>query len=200
MRVELIGRNSRRSKAVQLRRALLSESRGAELIEFALMLPFFLAFLIGVIDFGGAFLLQQKLAGAAQEGVRIATVQTMSGLSTGASSTTIPKVRDAVVNSLKNSNLSLCGVDTATATYSNYTWTYTSTGTCSGAATLTINRALLTQTPTIAGIYIVQTQVTLSYPYTWKIGQVMTLFKALSSSSLTLPATITVQETAKNST
>ena len=188
------------SKALQSSRALLFGRRGAELFEFALILPLFLAFLIGVVDFGGAFLLQQKLAGAAQEGARIAAVQTMADLSNGSSSTTIPKVRLAVVNYLTNANLSVCGLDTASVSYANYTWTYSSTGTCSAAATLTINRAVLTQSPTIAGIYIVQTQVTLSYPYSWKIGEILTAFKVFGPASVTLPATITAQETVKNST
>ena len=195
--------NARSGEARRSSRVLLLESHGAELIEFALVLPFLLVFFIGMTDFAGAFLLQQKVAGAAQEALRIATVQSMSDLSSGASSTTVPEVRDAVVNSLTNANLSVCGLDTATPSYSNYTWTYTSTGTCSGAATLTINRGVLTPTTTSLGgyiggqIYAEETQVTLSYPYTWKIGQIIQLL--VKSGSLTLPGTITAQETAMNS-
>ena len=195
--------NSRSGKEGRSSRLLLLESRGAELIEFALVLPFLLVFFIGMTDFAGAFLLQQKLAGAAQEALRIATVQSMSDLSLGASSTTIPKVRDAAVNSLKNANLAVCGLDTATPSYSSYTWTYTSTGTCSSAVTLTINRGVLTPTTSTLGgfiggqIYAEQTQVTLSYPYTWKIGQIIQLL--LKSGSLTLPATISAQKTGMNS-
>jgi hypothetical protein len=37
----------------------------------------------------------------------------------------------------------------------------------------------------------------LTYPYTWKIGQIMQLL--LKSAALNLPASITAQETAMNS-
>jgi Flp pilus assembly protein TadG len=57
--------------------------RGQSLVEFALVLPVFLLLLIGIAEFGRAWMTRNILTGAAREAVRIAAVQgnTASALS-----------------------------------------------------------------------------------------------------------------------
>jgi len=49
--------------------------RGQSLVEFALVLPVFLFLLIGVTEFGRAWMTRNILTGASREAVRIAAVQ-----------------------------------------------------------------------------------------------------------------------------
>ena len=58
-------------------------NRGQSLVEFALVLPMFLLLLIGVTEFGRAWMTRNILTGASREAVRIAAVQgnTVSALS-----------------------------------------------------------------------------------------------------------------------
>ncbi len=49
--------------------------RGQGLVEFALVLPMFLLLLIGVTEFGRAWMTRNVLTGASREAVRIAAVQ-----------------------------------------------------------------------------------------------------------------------------
>lgn len=56
------------------KRGLKSE-RGAELIEFALVLPMLLVIVLGIVDFGFLFQRMQVMTNAAREGARIAVLQ-----------------------------------------------------------------------------------------------------------------------------
>src|SRR5260370_20680101 len=47
-------------------------SSGSQLLEFALVVPLLLAMVIGILDFGQAYNLKQKLTNAAREGARFA--------------------------------------------------------------------------------------------------------------------------------
>ena len=49
--------------------------RGQSLVEFALVLPVFLLLLIGVAEFGRAWMTRNILTGASREAVRVAAVQ-----------------------------------------------------------------------------------------------------------------------------
>ncbi|HET7398031.1 MAG TPA: TadE/TadG family type IV pilus assembly protein [Intrasporangium sp.] len=48
--------------------------RGASAVEFALMLPFLMLVLAGIVDFGRAFFVEIQLANAAREGARAAII------------------------------------------------------------------------------------------------------------------------------
>jgi len=50
-------------------------NRGQSLVEFALVLPVFLLLLIGITEFGRAWMARNILTGASREAVRIAAVQ-----------------------------------------------------------------------------------------------------------------------------
>jgi Flp pilus assembly protein TadG len=52
-----------------------SRERGAELIEFALVLPLILILLMGIFDFGLAFQRYEIITNAAREGARLASLQ-----------------------------------------------------------------------------------------------------------------------------
>lgn len=49
--------------------------RGAAIVEFAVVAPVLIAILMGIIEYGYVFLVQQTLTNAAREGARIAVLQ-----------------------------------------------------------------------------------------------------------------------------
>jgi hypothetical protein len=52
-----------------------THSRGQGLVEFALVVPLFLILLLGMVEFGRAWMTKNILTGAAREAVRLAAVQ-----------------------------------------------------------------------------------------------------------------------------
>jgi Flp pilus assembly pilin Flp len=60
--------------AVTRRSARWSDESGAELIEFALVLPLLLLILLGIIDFGFLFQRYEVITNAAREGARVAVL------------------------------------------------------------------------------------------------------------------------------
>lgn len=52
-----------------------THSRGQGLVEFALIVPLFLVLLLGMVEFGRAWMTKNILTGAAREGVRVGAVQ-----------------------------------------------------------------------------------------------------------------------------
>jgi Flp pilus assembly protein TadG len=53
----------------------LTSEKGQSLVEFAMVLPLFLFLLVGVAEFGRAWMTRNIMTGAAREAVRIAAVQ-----------------------------------------------------------------------------------------------------------------------------
>lgn len=149
---------------------LLTEAAGSQLLEFALVLPFLLVFLTGIIDFGQAFNMRQKLNNAAREGARLAATQKVYCGGNGQSPCTpapasVQAVRDVVANYLSNASLTGCVLPT-TATYAalNQAWTYSSSTTgCSGFSL----KIEMGYTYPNGGTTMEASRVTLSYPYTW---------------------------------
>jgi Flp pilus assembly protein TadG len=86
-----------------LRRRLLSrgaDDRGAELIEFAMVLPMFLVIFAAMIDFGFLFQRYEAVTNAAREGARVGV---------------LPSYSTSDVESRVNSYLSASGLDSASA-------------------------------------------------------------------------------------
>ncbi len=198
--------NARSSCASDSRRqrlALSRETEGAQLLEFALAMPILVVLLIGIIDFGGAYNLKQKLNNAAREGARFA-----SALNCNDCSQTVPlttqSIRDVVEAYLTNANVPLCGTaGTTTPTNpSALTWTYTySSSPCSSSApfTMKIERGYTyTYTDTASGTTktVTASRVTLSYPYTWTFGRVIGLM--VQGANPALPSTITTDAVMEN--
>lgn len=177
-----------------LRGALAKDEHGAALLEFAIVLPLLVIFVVGIFDFSGAFNQKQKIEQAAQEGAIIAGAQPMSDISSSnASPVSLLPVATAVFNSLAgskvlaNANSGSCQPPTAASGQSGLAWTYSVTG-CSGnpASTTTgcmgdvtdtlyivINRGWVPSTATSP--VTVGTSVNVSYDYDWRFNSVIQL-------------------------
>jgi len=56
-------------------RRRLGDERGASAVEFALIVPFLLMLVLGIVEFSHAFQVQGTLSAAAREGVRVMALQ-----------------------------------------------------------------------------------------------------------------------------
>lgn len=183
-------------------RSLAVEAEGAQLLEFALVLPLLLVFVVGIIEFGGAFALKQKMTNAAREGARVMVSNSLSD--TDCSSTTTPcsvqwaagAVATYMTNDGMNSSCISPGSPTSSGTSTNPdTWTYS----CSSGISLTINHNYTySYTPTDGGtpVQYTGTQVTLTYPYSWFFNSVMKLL--VPGSNLALPTRLTESTVMQN--
>src|ERR1700675_1316189 len=85
---------------------LLSDMQGSALLEFAIVLPLLMVFVVGIFDFSGAFNQKQKIEQAAQEGAIIAGAQPMSDIASGnGDPDSLHPVVTAVFNSLVGSGV-----------------------------------------------------------------------------------------------
>ena len=177
-------------------RVLWDSARGAEaaqIVELAVTLPVLMILFVGIYDFGQAFNIKQKLAGAAREGARFAANQSTRDLS-NASPPSLLAVRDVVDSYLTANNVNDLGLATATpGSPTNWTWTFTGTGaTCVDSGnntkqfTMTVNRGF-SYNVTGGGntVTIEATQVTLSYPYQWQFNRVINLVVGTASYAAT---------------
>jgi Flp pilus assembly protein TadG len=154
---------------------LLGDSRGAAMLEFAMVLPLLLVMVIGLLDFASAFHIDQKLSNAAREGARLGASQAKDLQNTP--SPTMQSIRDNVANYLADAS-----VDTAFIPASPTSWTpctlggggncgtaaycsQTVNGTCMGL-TIEANAPILNADGTTSSA----TRVTLTYPYDWTFG------------------------------
>ncbi len=179
--------------------------RGAALLEFAVVLPLLVVFVVGIFDFSGAFGQKQKIEQAAQEGAIIAGAQPMTDMVGGSAAVpTNPQsllpVVTAIFNSLAGSgtlpaaNQGSCQMTpppVPTQPVGGLSWTYTISG-CAGALpgslVITINRGCVCGTcgpacpagPPIS----VSTMVTVQYPYNWRFNSVIQLLFPGSSGYL----------------
>src|SRR6202163_2643638 len=85
--------------------SLLTEVRGAALLEFAISLPLLVAFVVGIYDFSGAFNQKQKIEQAAQEGAIIAGAQPTSDIASATAPASLQPVVAAIFNSLAGSGV-----------------------------------------------------------------------------------------------
>lgn len=174
-------------------RRLLGEKAGSQLLELALVLPILLVVVIGVVDFGTAFLTRQRVNSAAMEGARVAASQTMGGLYGNSAPQSILDARTAVTSALVASGMSACGLDTATVSEPNtntlsYQFTGSAVAGCpnGGTAVLTITRGSTWVTTGTVVVQVEGTKVQLTYPVAWKLNQFV------SGGALPLPSTVTV--------
>src|SRR5258706_6153270 len=115
--------------------SLLREVQGAALLEFAIVLPLLMVFVVGIFDFSGAFNQKQKIEQAAQEGAIIAGAQPMSDIASGnGDPDSLHPVVTAVFNSLVGSGVLAKGgcVPTGISVYvcpnPQFQWHYTTSG------------------------------------------------------------------------
>lgn len=180
-------------------RVFLAE-RGAALVEFAIVLPLLVVFVVGIYDFSGAFNQRQKIAQAAQEGAILAAALPANDISSlsGTNPDSLGPVVVAVFNSLTGSGIipvGVCNPPGATSgPAAGLTWTYQISG-CSAAhpsdpLIITINRGWVCSAGTACAVappVAVGTVVTVSYPYHWHFNSVIQLL--IPGANYTLPTT-----------
>jgi len=162
---------------------LLRETEGSALLEFAIVLPLLMVFVVGIFDFSGAFNQKQKIEQAAQEGAIVAGAQPMTDIAQGkAIPDSLQPVVIAIFNSLAasgvlpNANQGGCRMPPPKPTQTGLAWTYKISG-CSGTYAgdqlfITINRGWVSASgPPVA----VGTIVTITYPYHWRFNSVIQL-------------------------
>lgn len=173
-------------------RRLANGREGSQLMEFALVLPFLAVFVVGILDFGQAYNLRQKLSNATREGARFAASQN-SG-SNNLSTSDVAAIGAEVQAYLTNAKVTTCTM-TATPSVSGFVYTFTSASAgCTGGNFLLVidrNYTFLNGTNTVIG-----THVTLTYPFTWSLGNVIKLM--LPSSTLALPTKFSTDSIMQN--
>jgi Flp pilus assembly protein TadG len=179
----ILRQKRKRLRALRKRTAIRRRAAGAQLLEFALVLPFLVVFIIGGIDFGSVYNLKQKLNNAAREGARFAANEnSLNNLTTN----DVNAIRDVVYNYLTNAGVTQCNFSASSPSVSVFTYTYSSgSAGCTGSNfSLVINREY-----PLVGTTQMGTKVTLTYPYQWSLVNVIGLLAP--GSTLSLPATIT---------
>ena len=170
--------------------SLLREVQGAALLEFAIVLPLLMVFVVGIFDFSGAFNQKQKIEQAAQEGAIIAGAQPMSDIASGnGNPDSLQPVVTAVFNSLAASGVVPQGTCappvTPTHSGSNLKWKYTISP-CPDDLIITVDRGWISASSSPAAV---GTMVTVVYPYHWRFNSVIQLLFPGASYAPTTPVT-----------
>jgi Flp pilus assembly protein TadG len=103
----------------------MERDRGAVAVEMALLLPFLILLLLGIMEFGRAFNAQVTLTNAAREGVRVMSISKDIGGAQSATVAAAATLRPPLVNS--NIAISAPGATTATPCPAGSTATVTIT-------------------------------------------------------------------------
>lgn len=174
--------------------------RGAQLVEFALVLPLLLAMVVGIFDFGAAYNLKQKLNNAAREGVRFAIQESCADCTQSAPATT-QAVENTIVNYLTNAGVNLCGLTgTTTPTtgpLSFASWTFTSPQNCPGTTvkfTIEIDRGVTFVSST--GATVAASKVIVNCPYAWSFNRIIAIL--LPGANYAAVTTLSSDATMKN--
>jgi Flp pilus assembly protein TadG len=154
-----------------------SEEKGAELIELAFTLPIFLLIIFGVVDFGGAWAAQDQIECAARNGARVAVSNfndtTTSNPQCAGGPCSVQAAVDAAVAAFANSGLPTCGMTGAGigAAAGAFTWSDSAGCPNGGTFTITVARAVPeTDNSSGTNTTVLTTQVSISYPYTFKLN------------------------------
>ena len=157
------------------------ESSGSQIAEFAVALPLLLVMVVGIFDFGHAYNIKQKVTNIAREAARMGASQPTSDL-TNPAPASILAIRDMVSSALLSSKMPDCGLATTAATPAGggalWKWTFTTSCGSAGNLVLSVDRGyVFTSTLTAGGnsIKMINTQVTLLYPYQWQFNRIITV-------------------------
>jgi Flp pilus assembly protein TadG len=175
-----------------MKHVLPGNDAGSAILEFAIVLPLLVVFVVGIYDFSGAFNQKQKIEQAAQQGAITAGAQPRSDLSSAAPPASLLPAVTAVFNSLAgsgalpNANSGSC-IAPGTATGNGISAVYTISGCAGGSSAdhlvITIYRGWVSGggTPVAIG-----TTVTVVYPYHWRFNSVIqTLIPGATFASIT---------------
>src|SRR5882762_5715757 len=155
--------------------SVLREVQGAALLEFAIVLPLLMVFVVGIFDFSGAFNQKQKIEQAAQEGAIIAGAQPMSDITSPTSPDSLQPVVTAVFNSLVGSGVIRgCALPATPSKLAPLEWKYKIPG-CPDDLFIVINRGWVSPSASISTTRAVGTTVKVTYPYRWRFGSVIQL-------------------------
>ncbi len=158
------------------------DQRGAQLVEFAFMLPILLVIIAGVWDFGRAYRAYQAINNAAREGVRLAVVP--DGINQKLA------VQNRVIDYLSKSNLDTSFIVSNKDTYIQVQNPLNDAA--NTAVTVTLPGAGVTKTVTVS-------RVSVSYPFSFIIfGPVINLWVPNSTlgGNITLRTTVTMENQA----
>ena len=161
-------------------RRLACEERGAQIVEFAVVLPLLAVLVVGIFDFGQAFAIRQKLTFAARDAARFGSSEPTNDL-TQAVPPSVSAMLSLADADLVAGGINDCGLATSSPQQNGALPQWTATGTCqnSGILTLTIDRGNATTQVSLAGTqgrtFMISTHVRLSYPYQWHFGKVIKL-------------------------
>lgn len=180
--------------AAHILRDLFANREGSQLLEFAFVLPFLLVFVVGIIDFGGAYNLKQKLNNTSREAARFAASENSGG---SLSTSDVNAVRDVVNSYLTNAGVTKCAISTAPSGVTGFVYTYNSTSTGCGSSNflLVIDRNYLITSGTTT---VASTRVTLTYPYVWTLGQMIGFILPTSTLNAALPSKISTEAVMQN--
>jgi Flp pilus assembly protein TadG len=159
------------------------EERGAQFLELGFALPILLLLILGIWDFGSAFALKQKLTNAGRDATRIA-VSTPENASCTLKNVPcrIASAADAAKKYLENAGVDASCLDpTSPSSNPGYQdWVYS----C-GGMTLEINRG---DSFLDNGVLVPATEVTLQYPISWKLGQMLpSVFPTVVGAKVEMP-------------
>jgi hypothetical protein len=155
---------------------LRKRTAGSALLEFAIVLPLLVVFVVGIYDFSGAFNQKQKISHAAQEGAILAGAQPMTDMdSANPNPDSLQPVLESIFNSLSANNVlppggNLSGC-TVTPTYvSGLKWSYAISGCTPDTLAIDIDRGVLIDPGPPASV---RTEVKVTYPYHWRFNSVI---------------------------
>ena len=158
-----------------------SDARASQIAEFAVALPLLMVMVMGILDFGNAYNIKQKVTNTAREAARLGASQPTNDL-TNAMPASVLAIRDLVANSLQSSRLSTCGLGTVVApppgAAAPWKWTFSTSCGAAGNLVLTVDRGYVFTSTINAGgtnIKMIATNVTLLYPYQWQFNRVITV-------------------------
>jgi Flp pilus assembly protein TadG len=169
------------ASGLRVTRSAAHETAGSQIAEFAVALPLLLIMVVGIFDFGNAYNIKQKITNIAREATRMGASQPTADL-TNATPASILAIRDTVSSALLSSKLPDCGLGTTAATPAGggalWKWTFTTSCGSAGNLVLSVDRGFVfTSTLTAGGnsIKMINTQVTLLYPYQWQFNRIVTV-------------------------
>lgn len=169
------------ASGLRFARSAARETTGSQIAEFAVALPLLLIMVVGIFDFGNAYNIKQKITNIAREATRMGASQPTADL-TNPTPASILAIRDTVSSALLSSKLSDCGLGTTAATPAGggalWKWTFTTSCGSAGNLVLSVDRGFVfTSTLTAGGnsIKMINTQVTLLYPYQWQFNRIITV-------------------------
>lgn len=153
----------------------MAHDQGSALLEFAIVLPLLVVFIVGIYDFSGAFNQKQKIGHAAQMGAIVAGAQPMNDMdpNSGTAPDSLQPVVIVIFNSLVAEGLvdSGCAASQAPSHIGGLEWKYSFSG-CPDNLDITIDRGVVDTSSTPATI---RTVVTVSYLYHWRFNSAIQL-------------------------